>query len=147
MSNAHLVMTVALLTAACSASVIGPPEIVEDRTICSHCGMLVSEPSFAAAYQLQGAEPRIFDDIGCMLAALQREAASPATAWVQDATGSGWINADEATFVASTEFRTPMGGGVLAYADRGAARKAATAHRGRVLSSRQELQALNGEGR
>ena len=147
MSNAHVVIAVALLAAACGARVIGPPEIVEDRTLCSHCGMLVSEPSLAAAYRVHGADSRIFDDIGCMLDALHREAGPADTVWVQDAAGGGWLDADEATFVASAEFRTPMGGGVLAYADSGAAQKAATAHRGRVMRSRHELLTWKGEAR
>jgi len=142
-----VIVAFALLSAACSASAAGPPEIVVDHTSCSHCGMLVSEPGYAAGYQAPGKEPRVFDDIGCMLEAVRRETAAPIAIWVQDAAGAGWLDADEATFVASRNIPTPMSGGLLAYADAAAAEKAATAHRGEVLRSFQELMTLKGEAR
>jgi copper chaperone NosL len=131
----------ALLAAACSAKASGPPEIVVDRTACSHCGLFVSEPAYAAAYQAAGNEPRVFDDIGCMLKALRRETASPVTVWLQDAAGAGWIDSGTANFVASPRIATPMSGGVLAYADPAAAEQAAAAHGGRVMRSLPELMA------
>src|SRR5215204_3815382 len=66
------------LVVACSARPSGPPEIVVDRTACSHCGMLISEPLYAAAFQVTGAEARVFDDIGCLRKALGT-AAGPVT--------------------------------------------------------------------
>ena len=148
MAAPHLViLAFALLSAACSAQAAGPPEIVVDRTACSHCGMFVSEPIYAAAYQAPGTEPRVFDDIGCMLEALRHETASPIDVWLQDAGGAGWLGADAATFVASAHIRTPMSGGVLAYADAAAAEKAATAHGGHVMRSVAELMAWKGDAR
>ena len=142
-----VIVAVALLSAACSAAAAGPPEIVVDRTACSHCGMFVSEPIYAAAYQAHGNEPRLFDDIGCMLEAVRRETASPIEIWVQDAAGAGWLDADRAIFVASVDIRTPMSGGVLAYADAAAAEKAAATHRGSVLRSLPELMTWKGDAR
>lgn len=136
---------VALLSVACGARVAGPPEIVVDRTACSHCGMLVSEPVYAAAYQADGQDPRIFDDIGCLLAAARGETGSPITFWFQDANRGGWLDRDEAIFVASPHLRTPMGGGVLAYADATAAENAATAHAGAVVPSFEALLTLKGD--
>lgn len=135
----------ALLVAACSAAVTGPPEIVVDRTACSHCGMFVSEPTYAAAYQAQGQAARVFDDIGCMMNALRRDTTTPAAVWVQDAAGTGWMNADIATFVVSAQIRSPMNGGVLAYADRAAAQDAAGKYHGRMVDSLAELLASNGD--
>ena len=140
-----VIVAVAVLACACGAKAAGPPEIVVDITACSHCGMLVSEPVFAAGYQVAGAEPRVFDDIGCMLNALGRETATSIIVWVQDAAGAGWLNADEATFVASPRFKTPMGGGVLAYADHAAAENAAAMHTGRVMRSWREVMTANGD--
>lgn len=134
----------ALLVAACSATVTGPPEIVVDRTACSHCGMFVSELTYAAAYQAQGQAARVFDDIGCMMNALGRDSTTPATVWVRDAAGTGWMNADAATFVVSAQIRSPMNGGVLAYADRAGAQDAATKYQGRMVGSLAELMASNG---
>lgn len=148
MSTRTLVIAAfALLSAACSAKAAGPPEIVVDTTACSHCGMLVSEPIYAAAYQAQGQPPRVFDDIGCLLEALRGEATVPAEVWLQDAGGAGWLDADTAIFVASTRIPTPMSGGVLAYAAAAAAETAATAHGGRVLRSWHEVRTWKGEAK
>ena len=141
---ALVIVALALLSSACGAKAMGPPDIVVDRTACIHCGMYVSEPVYAAAYQVGDNDPRVFDDIGCMLDAVESEAASPITIWLQDAAGSGWLNAGDAFVVASPRIRTPMSGGLLAYADAAAAQKAAAALGGRVLHSLQELKAWNG---
>jgi nitrous oxide reductase accessory protein NosL len=53
--------------------------------------------------------------------------------------------AADAVVVASPQLRTPMGGGLLAYADAGAAEKAAAANGGRVLRSLPELMAWHGD--
>jgi copper chaperone NosL len=140
-----VIVACARLAAACSAKASGPPEIAVDRTACSHCGMFVSEPVYAAAYQVQGREPRVFDDIGCLLNAIRGETAFPITVWLQDAAGSGWIAGDDASFVASPNLRTPMSGGVLAYADAAAAEKAVQANGGQLLRSLPELMAWHGE--
>ncbi len=109
--------------------------------------MLVSEPIFAAAYHAHGTEARAFDDIGCMLEALRREAASPIHVWVQDAAGAGWVDANQAIFVASERIRTPMSGGLLAYADAAAAEKAAATSGGEVMRSLQDLMTWKGEAK
>ena len=45
-----IVLALAIWMAACATRADGPPEIVVDRTACSHCGMLISEPASAAAF-------------------------------------------------------------------------------------------------
>ena len=148
MSTPRLVIAAfALLSAACSATAAGPPDIVVDRSACSHCTMFVSEPIFAAAYQAPGQEPRLFDDIGCMLDALRRETASPIHIWVQDAAGAGWLDAHEAIFVAAEDIPTPMNGGVLAYANAAAAEQMAAARHGDVMRSLAELMTWKGDAK
>ena len=145
--TAATVIVFALVAAACGAKASGPPEIVVDRTVCSHCGMLISEPIYAAGFQLHESEPRVFDDIGCLLDAVRREPASLVRVWFQDAAGSGWLTAGNAVFVASPRIRTPMGGGVLAYTTVSAADKAASLHEGTVLLSFEELMKRKGVAR
>ena len=142
-----VITALALLPAACGVKASGPPEIVVDRTECSHCRMLVSEPVYAAAYQVRGAEPRLFDDIGCMLDALRHEMPTPNDVWFQNAVGGGWLMANEATFVTSPQLRTPMSGGVLAYATAAAAEQAVAAHGGEVVRSLQDLMTRKGDAR
>jgi copper chaperone NosL len=129
-----LVLAAALLTAACGVRAEGPPEIVADRTPCSHCGMLISEPLYAAAYQAPGAAARVFDDIGCLRDAARGESGQ-LRIWVHDAADGQWMNGFEATLVAAPSIRTPMGGGMVAYRKPAAADRAADAHRGRVIRS------------
>ena len=49
-----VIVALALLSAACSTKVTGPPVVVVDQTACSYCAMLVSEPVYAAAYHAHG---------------------------------------------------------------------------------------------
>src|SRR5688500_12526588 len=71
-----LSLAASLAVSACSAKPSGPPAIEIDRTACSHCGMLISEPLYAAAYQTPRAEARVFDDIQCLREAARTESRS-----------------------------------------------------------------------
>jgi copper chaperone NosL len=102
--------------------------------------MLISEPAYAAAYRAPGVDPRVFDDIGCLLEAARKEPAkSSLTFWFHDVATSVWIGGQDAVFVASPGLRTPMGGGVIAYRDRTAAREGAVRHSGSVIESLSDL--------
>ena len=151
----RVLMILGLATSvACGVRADGPPDIQVDRTACSHCGMLVSEPAYAAAYRAPGLDPRVFDDIGCLLEAAGRESHVDALRfWFQDAAspqdgpraatgrprGENWIDGRDAVFVSSPALRTPMGGGLIAYRDRAAAREGAARHRGSVIDSLDDL--------
>jgi copper chaperone NosL len=124
-----------LAVGACAVKAGGPPEIELDRTACSHCGMLISESLYAAAYQAPGAPARVFDDIGCLRDAARGEAGDGLHFWFHDGSHGGWIEGSEAIFVASPEIRTPMGGGLIAYRDRAAAERSALATNGRIVES------------
>jgi nitrous oxide reductase accessory protein NosL len=122
------------LVTACAGSGDGPPEIVVDRSACSHCGMLISEPLYAAASQTAGAAPKVFDDLGCLRNAARSDSAD-LRIWVHDAVDGQWIDGAAATFVSSSGIRTPMGGGLLAYRRAADAERAAHQHNGRVVQS------------
>ena len=133
MAIKHAALGLAMLLAtSCGVTADGPPVIVVDRTECSHCGMLISEPLFAAGYQAGNGEKRVFDDIGCLRNAVRAEH-GPVRVWVHDAVKAEWIDGAEATFVSSPAIRTPMGGGVLAYRDPQDAARAAAKHDARVI--------------
>lgn len=135
----HALIALALLMVSCSAAPDGPPEIVVDRTACSHCGMLISETIYAAAYEAPGAEARVFDDIGCLLDAARKETSTGLRFWFHDASDGRWISGDTAVFVASPAIPTPMSGGILAYGDAAAAAQAGKTHRGEIVRSLQDL--------
>jgi copper chaperone NosL len=130
----------ALAVASCGARADGPPEIVVDRTPCAHCGMLVSEPAFAAAYRRDGADARIFDDIRCLLNDMKDEANPKGLRfWFHDAASGVWITSEEAVFVKSARFRTPMSGNMVGYAGRSAGERAASENDGVVIGNVDEL--------
>lgn len=132
-------------TAACGVRAAGPPAIEVDRSGCSHCGMLVSEPVYAAAYRVAGGEARIFDDIGCMAAALRKEKQADRRVWVHDFETGGWIDGDRAVYVHAGSFHTPMGGGFIALRTFGAAERIAEEKKARVLSSLDDVLAFSGK--
>lgn len=134
-------MAVALAaTGACGVSAEGPPHIEVDRTPCAQCGMLISEPVFAAAYRVPGFDARAFDDIGCLLASVKREP-DPAVIrfWFHDVATGNWISGHDATFVHAVRLHTPMSGHFVAYGDAAVAERAALDHRGRVIRSLSDL--------
>jgi copper chaperone NosL len=146
MTTRLLVVLALAASAACGVEADGPPEIHVDRTACSHCGMLISEPVYAAAFRARGSEARVFDDIGCLLQAVQKEPRADAIRfWFHDAASAAWIG-EEAVLVSSTRLRTPMGGGLVAYRDRGAARESADRHHGDVINSLSDLLRSNDQG-
>lgn len=134
-------MLLALMgSVACGVRADGPPEIHVDRTPCSHCGMLISEPVYAAAYRAPGSDPRVFDDIRCLLEAAQKEPRADALRfWFHDAATAVWIGGEAAVFVGSPTLRTPMGGGLVAYGDRTAAQEDAVRRQGRLINSFTDL--------
>lgn len=133
----RVLMSMALAASvACGGQAEGPPRIEVDRTACSHCGMLVSEPVFAAAYRAPGSNPRVFDDIKCLLEAARKEPHADALRfWFHDAASAVWIDGGDAVFVSSQSLRTPMGGGLIAYRDHTVAQEAAARQGGRVIGS------------
>lgn len=134
------VVAAAAIGAACGVKADGPPHFEVDRTPCAHCGMLISEPVYAAAYRTARSESRVFDDIGCLLkAAAQEPRADALRFWFHDAATAVWIDGTDALFVSSRELRTPMGGGLVAFRDLAAAREAATRQQGSVVPSLEEL--------
>ena len=126
--------------AACGVKAAGPPHIEVDRTPCAHCGMLVSEPTFAAAFRRDAFDARIFDDIQCLLNAAVDEADPERLRfWFHDAATAAWIDPTEAVFVRSARLRTPMGGGLVAFSGMAAARRGAQQHQGQVVGTLDDL--------
>ena len=139
-----IVLALAIWMAACATRADGPPEIVVDRTACSHCGMLISEPAYAAAFRTDDGSERVFDDIGCLLAAVRKSPVAGGRFWFHAADGSGWVDGASAVFVKSHALRTPMGGGIIAVRTRAAADEAARRHEGSIVPGLGALLAANG---
>lgn len=120
MRKTLLAATVVSLLAACTPAPTGPtpPEIVYGVDVCEACGMIISEARFAAATALDGGEALRFDDIGDMLAYHASRPEIDVRAWfVHDHPSETWLEGHQATFVQSSEIASPMGHGIVAFAD------------------------------
>jgi copper chaperone NosL len=102
----------------------GPPAITYGQDRCEACGMIISDPRYAAASRQEAAEHR-FDDIGCLVGHSGKAlAAGQAAGYVHDAATHDWLEARAAAFVRSPAIQTPMGFGIAAFASAGAAHRA-----------------------
>lgn len=94
-----------------------PPEIVYGEDICAECGMIISEPRFAAAFYTADGNAKAFDDIGGMCIHLAKHEEQVVSYWVHDYDTEKWIAAEEASYVMSADIYTPMAFGVVAFTD------------------------------
>lgn len=102
----------------------GPPAIRYGHDRCEACGMIISDPRYAAAAR-QGATAYRYDDIGCLVGhSGQALVGREATGYVHDADSHEWLDAGAAVFVRSPAIRTPMGFGLAAYPTPEAAHRA-----------------------
>jgi copper chaperone NosL len=112
--------------------------------------MLVSDLAGSAAYRAASGEVRAYDDLRCLLddraEGVGRDV-EPSEIWVHQHETGVAVRASDAAFVRSTELRTPMGGGLAAFADTGAAAAFADQHGGEVLRwSELEAEAMTRPG-
>lgn len=122
------------LLTACGRLEIRPVEIAGDD-MCARCRMAISETRYAAELIRQDGEPIKFDDIGCMIHYVEdtRQKADIAAFFVLDFESQEWINADQALFLWSPAFKTPMGGGIVAFKEQSKADAAAIRYGGNLL--------------
>lgn len=110
-----------------------PPEIRYGEDACERCYMIINEARYAAAYMTPDGESRLFDDIGGMLAHYEEPAEDVAVFWVHDFETEAWLKADQAYFVESDHL-TPMGYGIVAFAEESRAETWAAEHEAQVVS-------------
>jgi copper chaperone NosL len=130
-----MVVALAVVGAACgSDEAAGPPEINYGRDICIECGMVIEEARFAAAYRLADGTEKTFDDVGGLIIH-GREAGDldGATIWVHDFETEDWVEAPQAFYVPTIAVASPMGHGILSFADEERATKFANDLGGEVL--------------
>ncbi|MCP3913852.1 MAG: hypothetical protein GY713_23280 [Actinomycetia bacterium] len=116
------------------ADASGAPDIIEGRTMCDECGMLIDDVRFAASYRTADGQERRFDDIGGMLNQGQRNGVlETAEIWVHDYESGEPLPVAEATFVMADDVMTPMAWGILAFRSADEARQLAEMHGASVL--------------
>jgi copper chaperone NosL len=84
---------------------------------CAFCRMTVSDLRVAAQVVAPGEDPRVFDDIGCLVNGL-KSAAMPdaAVAYVADHRTGEWVRASDAVYSRIPGRSTPMGSHLVAHA-------------------------------
>lgn len=124
-SRIALCVSMLLLAVAACAPQTGepqPPEINYGQDTCDLCGMIISEPRYAAATLLDNGEARKFDDIGNMLVYHQQHAEPAVSVWfVHDYETEEWIRGESAFYVKSPAIKSPMGHGIAAFQGESAA--------------------------
>lgn len=110
------------------------PEISYGKDVCDQCGMIISEPRFAASYITRQGEAHRFDDIGDMLVYNARRREDVAVFWVHDYETEEWLRAENAYFVLDKGYITPMGHGLIAAKDRARAEALVKGGQREVLS-------------
>ena len=128
-----------LIVAACGQPATPEPAKIRfGETICTECGMIISQPKFAASLAYEEREGRftslVFDDIGDLIGYLQTHVdLIPAGTWVHDYDSEEWIDATAAFFVESSAIKSPMGHGIAAFGAEDAAHTFAAEVGGTVL--------------
>lgn len=106
-----------LVMAGCAPGAPGPSTIRLGEDACAYCRMTIVGIETAAQIVSPGAEPIMFDEIGCLSDYLaDRPLDADATVFVADHRSGEWIDARSAVFT-KTSLPTPMSSGLLAHAD------------------------------
>lgn len=131
------VVVVCLVAVGCAPVETGPrpPEIDYGHDVSVGCGMIISDPAFAAGSVLADGTTLKFDDVGDMLKYhFERPDQQVAVYFVHDYQGDAWLTAEEAVFVQTDSLVSPMGYGLAAFATRESAEAFAADRDGRVWS-------------
>ena len=105
----------------------GPEEIQYGHEACARCHMHFATPGFAG--ERRGRDGRLvkYDDLACLLQAIASAHEETTEAWVEDHDRGGWVPLASAVFVRGGMIHTPMGSGLVAFKNRGAADRLALA--------------------
>jgi copper chaperone NosL len=136
-----------IILVACQAQndLSQPPEIFYGEDVCEECGMIISDPRYAASYYTMDGDARHFDDIGGMAVHHAEHQEEIKQFWVHDFDTEEWIKADQGYFVMSDEVHSPMNYGIIAFSDETSAQEFALANNGMVMSFDAVMNSFNDE--
>jgi len=104
-----------LLLTGCGSAELRPIELLPEDA-CAFCRMAISDKRFASEVITKDGDAIKFDDIGCMLRyRKERSNVESAATFVVDFDTREWLKSEEAYFVKSKEFKTPMAGNMVAF--------------------------------
>ena len=127
-----------LLAAVAACQVPGPRPVEFGSEACRHCHMTVADERFVSQLITHTGKILVFDDVGCLLSALEDEIVPSekiARIWVTNfLTTDSLLEAQAAWFVAApASVATPMASGLLAVATAQEADSLAVLLQGKVL--------------
>jgi copper chaperone NosL len=98
--------------------------------------MSISEKRYAAELIDEQGEAYKFDDIGCLANFLKQKNndGSIRATFVMDFEQREWLKAEDAFYARSSQFKTPMSGGIVAFKNESNAQAAATKYEGTMPS-------------
>lgn len=141
----HLLMLTLAAGCARQVDLSRPPDLRLGEDVCAQCKMIISEARFAAGYYDASSQPRLFDDIGCLIRYTRAQRTVPHTVWVHDYEDDhSWIPAPDAHFVASSNLQTAMGSGIVALRSRARAQELAASVSGALHTYREQLSGIPG---
>jgi copper chaperone NosL len=115
------------------SSPTGPEPIAYGRDTCASCRMHLSAPGFGGEMRDRDGTLTKYDDVGCLIRAILAAHREIPNVWVEDYAGGGFVPLLSAKLVRGDAGSTPMGSGLVAFADGSAARTYADAHGARVM--------------
>jgi copper chaperone NosL len=102
---------------------------------CSNCKMSISDEKFCSEVITQKGRAYKFDDIQCMINFVEAEHTKIAAYYVHNYTGGRLLMpAGKAVFVKGGEIRSPMNGGIIAFAKRKDAEEMARKYNAEIVS-------------
>jgi copper chaperone NosL len=106
---------IAGLLLACATPRNEPAELAYDHVACDHCGMVVSDPRFAAQMTTATGERHEFDDPACVFLYIQDHTPAIAHVWFHDSTpgadeAAAWLDWQMVSFEEVSG--APMDGGL-----------------------------------
>ena len=128
-----------LMLANCQEQAIEPVALSPDD-MCDYCKMAISEKRYAAELIDTEAQAFKFDDIGCMANFVRKSHPKTSAYFVMDFDERQWIKAENAYYIRSSEFTTPMNGNIVAFRSESKARQAAGEYHGKIVQFNEVLQ-------
>lgn len=110
------IVLVFTLPACRRADQSGPPTVLLGDSICSECGMIISDERFATSTVIDGERgvvALLFDDFNCQINFEHKHPELTIVArWSRDYSGLQWINTESGWFASSPQIRSPMASGM-----------------------------------
>ena len=119
---------------SCSEKSYEPREINPETDVCYMCNMSVTDVDYAAQVVLKNGDHVVFDDLGCLMEyVLEYGEEEIGAGFIRSTNSAKWLNIEEATYVYSKDYWTPMNYGVLAFGSKDEANQYISEEPGEII--------------